>query len=59
MKLKDDQGKAIPWRHTLRQEKDGTWTPWQPLGIAAGQDGSVYILSIAPYTILLRPEQLK
>lgn len=60
VKLKDEQGKPIPWRHTLRQEKDGTWTPWQPLGIAAGQDGSVYVLSIAPYTILrLRPEQLK
>lgn len=60
VKLKDEQGKPIPWRHTLRQEKDGTWTPWQPLGIAAGSDGSVYVLTLAPLTILrLRPEQLK
>lgn len=60
VKLKDEQGKPIPWRHTLRQEKDGTWTPWQPLGIAAGRDGSVYVLSLAPLSVIrLRPEQLK
>ena len=49
-------GKPKPWHHTLRKEKDGTWTPWQPLGIAAAADGTPYVLTLAPFT-LLRFEQ--
>ena len=53
-------GKLKPWHHTLRKEKDGTLTPWQPLGIAASADGSVNILTIAPFTLIrFAPEQLK
>ncbi|MEZ6140538.1 MAG: hypothetical protein R3B84_08205 [Zavarzinella sp.] len=48
----DEQGKPKPWHHTIRKEKDGSMTPWQPLGIAAGADGSVYVVSIAPFTLL-------
>ncbi len=51
VKLADPAGKAIPWRHTLRKEKDGVLTPWQPLGIAAGANGSVYLLTLAPLTV--------
>jgi sugar lactone lactonase YvrE len=60
VKLTDENGKPRPWHHTLRKEKDGTLTPWQPLGIAAGSDGSVYVLTLAPLTVIrYTPEQLK
>jgi sugar lactone lactonase YvrE len=58
--LTDESGKPRPWHHTLRKEKDGTLTPWVPLGIAAGADGSVYVETLAPLTIIrFTPEQLK
>jgi hypothetical protein len=58
--LTDDKGKPRPWHHTLRKEKDGTLTPWQPLGICAARDGSVYVLTLAPFTLFrFTPEQLK
>ncbi|MBI2806409.1 MAG: SMP-30/gluconolactonase/LRE family protein [Planctomycetes bacterium] len=58
--LYDAKGKLKPWHHTLRKEKDGTYTPWQPLGIAASADGSVNILTLAPFTLIrFRPEQVK
>jgi sugar lactone lactonase YvrE len=60
IQLYDANGKLKPWHHTLRKEKDGTLTPWQPLGIAASADGSVNILTIAPLTVIrFAPEQLK
>lgn len=56
----DAKGKPLPWHHTVRKEKDGTLTPWQPLGIAAARDGSVYITTLAPFTLLrFTPDQLK
>ena len=58
--LKDEKGKDRPWHHGLRKEKDGTLTPYTPLGIAAGADGSVYVETLAPLTIIrFTPEQLK
>ncbi len=51
-------GKPKPWHHTLRKEKDGTLTPWQPMGVCAAKDGSVYVFTIAPFT-LFRFEQFK
>jgi sugar lactone lactonase YvrE len=60
VKLTDEKGKTKPWHHTIRREKDGTLTPWQPLGIAASADGSVNILTLAPLTVLrFSAEQLK
>jgi sugar lactone lactonase YvrE len=60
VKLTDEQGKPKLWHHTIRIEKDGTWAPWQPLGIAASADGSVNILTIAPLSVIrFTPEQLK
>jgi hypothetical protein len=50
--FKTPDGKDKPWHHTIRKEKDGTLTPWQPLGIAAGKDGGVYVLCIAPFTVI-------
>jgi sugar lactone lactonase YvrE len=58
--FKDEKGKPRPWHHAIRKEKDGTLTPWVPLGIAAGADGSVYVLTLAPLTVIrYGPEQLK
>jgi sugar lactone lactonase YvrE len=51
-------GKPKPWHHTLRKEKDGTLTPWQPMGVCAAKDGTVYVFTIAPFT-LYRFEQFK
>jgi sugar lactone lactonase YvrE len=49
----DAKGKPLPWHHTVRKEKDGTLTPWQPMGVCEARDGSgVYILTIAPFTLL-------
>ena len=60
IKLYDANNKMKPWRHTLRKEKDGTYAPWQPLGIAASADGSVNILTLAPFTLIrFSPQQLK
>jgi hypothetical protein len=50
--LTGPDGKPKPWHHTLRKEKDGTYTPWQPLGIAAAKDGTPYVVTLAPFTLL-------
>ncbi len=48
----DENGKAKPWHHTMRKEKDGTLTPWQPMGVCAAKDGTVWVFTIAPFTLL-------
>jgi sugar lactone lactonase YvrE len=48
----DEKGKTKPWFHAVRKEKDGTLTPWVPLGIAASADGSVNILTLSPFTLI-------
>src|SRR5581483_11775663 len=58
--FKDAAGKPLPWHHTVRKHKDGTLHPWQPLGIATARDGTVYALTLAPFTLLkITPEKLK
>ena len=60
VKRLDEKGKVRPLYHCLREEKDGTLTPTVPLGIAAGADGSVYVETLAPLTIIrFTPDQLK
>jgi len=56
--LTGPDGKPKPWHHTIRKEKDGTLSPWQPLGIAAARDGTPYVLTLAPFS-LLRFDQFK
>jgi hypothetical protein len=51
-KFTDDNGKPLPWHHTIRKEKDGTLTPWVPMGVCASKDGGVYVMTIAPFTLL-------
>jgi sugar lactone lactonase YvrE len=53
-------GKPKPWHHTMRKAKDGTLTPWVPMGVCAVEDGTVYIETISPFTLLrFTPEVLK
>ncbi len=56
----DKDSKPLPWHHTVRKAKDGTLTPWQPMGVCAAADGSVYVTTIAPFTLLkFSAEQVK
>jgi hypothetical protein len=50
--LTGTDGKPLPLHHTIRKEKDGTLTPWVPMGVCAAADGSVYVLTIAPFTLV-------
>ncbi|HZT78877.1 MAG TPA: hypothetical protein VFA26_01540 [Gemmataceae bacterium] len=56
----DYKGKPLPWHHTVRKAKDGTLAPWVPMGVCAARDGSVYVMTIAPFTLLkFSPQQLR
>jgi hypothetical protein len=51
-KFTNAKGKPLPWHHCVRREKDGKLVPWVPLGICAAHDGTVYALTLAPFTLL-------
>jgi hypothetical protein len=58
--LTDARGKPKPWHHCVRKEKDGTLTPWVPMGVCATPDGSVWVLTIAPFTLTrIAPDKLR
>ena len=49
----DKAGKPLPWHHAIRKEKDGTMTPWVPMGVCEARDGSgVYVMTIAPLVVM-------
>jgi sugar lactone lactonase YvrE len=48
----DAKGKPLPWHGAIRKEKDGTMTPWVPMGVSEGRDGAVTLLTIGPFTVL-------
>src|SRR5262249_52630018 len=48
----DALGKPKVWHHTMPKAADGTLSPWQPMGVCALADGSVYVVTIAPHTLL-------
>jgi hypothetical protein len=53
-------GKPKPWHHTVRTSKDGTLTPWVPMGVCAVEGGTAFVTTIAPFTLLrLTPDSLK
>ena len=54
----DSSGKLLPLHHAVRKTKDGTLIPWVPLGIAAAHDGSVYVFTLAPFTLLKFPPEV-
>ena len=53
----DADGKRLPWHHGIRTLQDGTVTTNHAiLGVCQATGGDVYILSLAPYTLLrVRP----
>lgn len=56
----DSAGKPKPWHQGMRKEKDGTLTPWVPMGVCALPNGSVYVMTIGPFTLLeIKADQLK
>jgi hypothetical protein len=56
----DAAGKPKPWHHAMRKEKDGTLTPWVPMGVCATKDGSVYVYTISPLVLIrYTKEQVK
>ncbi len=48
----DAKGKPLPWHHTMPKAADGTLSPWQPMGVCALPDGSVYVTTIAPHVLI-------
>ena len=48
----DATGKPKLWHHTMPAAADGTRGPWQPMGVCATTNGSVYVLTIAPFTVI-------
>lgn len=48
----DSAGKEKVWHHTMPKAKDGTRAPWQPMGVCAAKDGAVYVLTIAPFSLI-------
>jgi len=54
--FKDKAGKPLPWHHGIRKLGDVTTTNYTILGAGQGLDGSVYALSLAPFTLLEVPE---
>jgi hypothetical protein len=54
--FKDKEGKPLPWHHGIRKLPDGTTTTSHAiLGVTQAKDGTVYALSLAPYTLLQIP----
>ncbi len=60
-KFTDAKGKQLPWHHGIRKLANGkTTTNYTILGVTQNHDGSVYALSLAPFTLLeLSPTQLR
>lgn len=54
----DAAGKQLPWHHGVYKYADGTTLPrYSCLGVCASRDGTVYLLSLAPFTLhAIRPE---
>lgn len=54
----DAAGKQLPWHHGVYKYADGTTLPrYSCLGVCASRDGTVYLLSLAPFTLhAMKPE---
>jgi uncharacterized repeat protein (TIGR03806 family) len=48
----DAQGKALPWHHGVEERPDGVFVPLHSImGICAARDGTVYMTTLAPFTL--------
>lgn len=53
----DDNGKQLPWHHGVYKYNDVTLPRYSCLGVCAGRDGTVYLLTLAPFTLhAIKPE---
>lgn len=53
----DDSGKQLPWHHGVYKYNDVTLPRYSCLGVCAGRDGTVYLLTLAPFTLhAIKPE---
>ena len=50
--FKDAQGKPNRWHHGMKKLEDGRTVPLYHMGVCASKQGSVYLTSIYPYTLL-------
>ena len=47
-----DDGKPLPWHHGYEKREDGTLVPrYTIMGICAARDGTVYLTTLAPFTL--------
>ncbi len=50
--FKDATGKDLPWHHGVHRLADGTMLPrYAIMGVCAAQDGTVYVTTLAPFTL--------
>jgi len=48
----DADGKPLPWHHGFYKYKDGTLLPrYTIMGICAAKDGTIYLTTLAPFTL--------
>jgi len=48
----DASGKQLPWHHGVYKHSDGTTLPrYSLLGICASREGTVYVLTLSPFTL--------
>ena len=48
----DAAGKSLPWHHGVHRLADGTMLPrYTIMGVCAAQDGTVYVTTLAPFTL--------
>lgn len=54
----DAAGKQLPWHHGVYKYADGTTLPrYSCLGVCTSREGTVYLLSLAPFTLhAIKPE---
>ena len=57
----DAEGEPLPWHHGVVKRDDGTLIPrYAIMGICAARDGTVYVTTLAPFTLhAIPPEQLR
>jgi len=56
----DEAGKKMPWHHGMRTTVDGKLVPLYHMGVCQARDGSVYVTTIYPFTLLkVAPKDLR
>ena len=56
----DEAGETLPWHHGMKILPDGRMIPLYHMGVCEARDGSVYLTTIYPYTLLkISPKDLR